>query len=238
VIRRYHALVADVVRSHGGYVAQYLGDGALIYFGYPTAGEDDAERAVRTELALAEQVRNLKDREGLQVRSGVATGLVVVGDRAEGSQASHEPRIMGETPNLAAPRACSRGLVHRLVVGGGFYKPAGADTGLNTQTWPSPDVFAGRRAQSKSNRSALRRPVWTAGSFLGFSNRAFKEIDRRLGELEASAKDRQQPWPPPAMLSSRARKSLVKSVRVRCISRTFQVVAGSSQLCDLMPLSA
>ena len=103
MIRRYHALVADVVRSNGGFVAQYLGDGAMIYFGYPTAREDDAERAVRTALALAEQAKTLQvNGQSLQVRAGLATGLVVVGDRAEGSQASHEPRIMGETPNLAA----------------------------------------------------------------------------------------------------------------------------------------
>jgi class 3 adenylate cyclase/predicted ATPase len=103
VIRRYHAAVAEVVRSQGGFVAQYLGDGALVYFGFPVAHEDDAERAVRAALLLREVVQAI-DVKGahLEVRAGLATGLVVVGDRAEGSKAAHEPQVMGETPNRAA----------------------------------------------------------------------------------------------------------------------------------------
>ncbi|MBV9394538.1 MAG: AAA family ATPase [Methylobacteriaceae bacterium] len=103
VIRRYHALVAEAVRAEEGFVAQYLGDGALVYFGFPVAGEDDAERAVRAAILLREAVQALEvDGKRLQVRSGLATGLVVAGDRAEGSKASHEQQIMGETPNRAA----------------------------------------------------------------------------------------------------------------------------------------
>jgi class 3 adenylate cyclase/predicted ATPase len=103
VIRRYHAMVADTVLSQGGFVAQYLGDGALIYFGFPTAHEDDAERAVRAALLLVRKAAQPTEvGESLQVRAGVATGLVVVGDRAEGSTASHELQVMGDTPNRAA----------------------------------------------------------------------------------------------------------------------------------------
>jgi class 3 adenylate cyclase/tetratricopeptide (TPR) repeat protein len=103
LIRDYHASVADIVRSQAGYVAQYLAHGALIFFGYPIAHEDDAERAVRAALLLRGAAQPIRvNGLDLQMRAGLATGLVIVGDLSEGSQASHEHRIMGETPNLAA----------------------------------------------------------------------------------------------------------------------------------------
>ncbi|MBV8850850.1 MAG: AAA family ATPase, partial [Methylobacteriaceae bacterium] len=103
VIGRYHSLVSSAVAAQDGFVAQYLGNGALIYFGFPTAHEDDAERAVRAALTLREGTQVIDvDGSPLQVRAGLATGLVVAGDRAEGSQAPHEQQIMGETPNRAA----------------------------------------------------------------------------------------------------------------------------------------
>jgi class 3 adenylate cyclase/predicted ATPase len=101
VISAYHKCVAETVRRFGGLVAQYLGDGVLVYFGYPEAHEDDAERAVRTGLELAEAVSALKTPALLQTRIGIATGLVVVGDLT-GSGEAQERRIVGETPNLAA----------------------------------------------------------------------------------------------------------------------------------------
>src|SRR6516162_9680835 len=101
VISAYHKCVAETVRRFGGFVAQYLGDGVLVYFGYPEAHEDDAERAVRTGLELAEAVSALKTPALLQTRIGIATGLVVVGDLT-GSGEAQERRIVGETPNLAA----------------------------------------------------------------------------------------------------------------------------------------
>src|SRR5262249_4043284 len=84
-------------------VAKYLGDGVLVYFGYPQAHEDDAERAVRAGLDLVEAVPKLVIAAGshLQVRIGIATGLVVVGDLI-GEGAAREQAIVGETPNLAA----------------------------------------------------------------------------------------------------------------------------------------
>ena len=85
----------------GGFVAKYMGDGVLIYFGYPQAHEDDAERAVRAGLELVAAVGALKTHAPLQTRVGIATGLVVVGDLI-GSGASQEQAIVGETPNLAA----------------------------------------------------------------------------------------------------------------------------------------
>ena len=101
VISAYQKCVAETVQRFGGFVAKYMGDGVLIYFGYPQAHEDDAERAVRAGLELVTAVTALKTHAPLQTRVGVATGLVVVGDLI-GSGASQEQAIVGETPNLAA----------------------------------------------------------------------------------------------------------------------------------------
>ena len=101
VISAYRKCAADIVERFGGFVAKFLGDGVLIYFGYPQAHEDDAERAVRAGLELIAAVSNLKTHAPLQTRIGIATGLVVVGDLI-GSGASQEQAIVGETPNVAA----------------------------------------------------------------------------------------------------------------------------------------
>jgi len=101
IIAAYQKCVAEMVRRFGGFVAKYLGDGALVYFGYPEAHEDDAERAVRAGLELIAAVSALKTRASLQTRVGIATGLVVVGDLV-GSGEAQERGIVGETPNLAA----------------------------------------------------------------------------------------------------------------------------------------
>jgi class 3 adenylate cyclase/predicted ATPase len=101
VIAAYHKCVADIVRRFDGFVAQYLGDGVLVYFGYPQAHEDDAERAVQASLELIAAVTVLKTRSTLQTRVAIATGLVVVGDILDAG-GSQERGIIGETPNLAA----------------------------------------------------------------------------------------------------------------------------------------
>ena len=101
VISAYQKCVADTVRRFDGFVAKYLGDGVLIYFGYPQAHEDDAERAVRAGLELIAAVAGLKTRASLQTRVGIATGVVVVGELI-GSGEAQERGIVGETPNLAA----------------------------------------------------------------------------------------------------------------------------------------
>ena len=101
VISAYQKSVAETVQRFGGFVAKYMGDGVLIYFGYPQAHEDDAERAVKAGLELVAAVGGLKTHTPLQTRVGIATGLVVVGDLI-GSGASQEQAIVGETPNLAA----------------------------------------------------------------------------------------------------------------------------------------
>jgi class 3 adenylate cyclase len=101
VISAYQKCVAETVGRFSGLVAKYMGDGVLIYFGYPQAHEDDAERAVRAGLELVAAVGALKTHAPLQTRVGIATGLVVVGDLI-GSGSSQEQAIVGETPNLAA----------------------------------------------------------------------------------------------------------------------------------------
>ena len=101
VISAYQKCVAETVERFDGFVAKYMGDGVLVYFGYPIAHEDDAERAVRAGLELVAAIGDLKTHAALQTRVGIATGLVVVGDLI-GSGASQEQAIVGETPNLAA----------------------------------------------------------------------------------------------------------------------------------------
>jgi class 3 adenylate cyclase/predicted ATPase len=102
VIAAYHRAVADVVRSFDGFVAKYMGDGVLAYFGYPRAHEDDAERAVRAGLGLIAAVGRLDVKSVKpQARVGIATGLVVVGDLI-GEGSAQEQSVVGETPNLAA----------------------------------------------------------------------------------------------------------------------------------------
>ena len=101
VISAYQKAVAETVQRFGGFVAKYMGDGVLVYFGYPQAHEDDAERAVRAGLELIELVGKLKIASPLQTRVGIATGLVVVGDLI-GSGSAQEQAVVGETPNLAA----------------------------------------------------------------------------------------------------------------------------------------
>ena len=101
IISAYQKCVTETVRRFDGFVAKYMGDGVLIYFGYPQAHEDDAERAVRAGLELVAAVGGLKTHAVLQTRVGIATGLVVVGDLI-GSGEAQERGIVGETPNLAA----------------------------------------------------------------------------------------------------------------------------------------
>ncbi len=102
LIGAYHRAVAGVVAVFDGFVAKYMGDGVLIYFGYPRAHEDDPERAVRAGLRAIDAVCRLDVKPiKLQARVGIATGLVVVGDLI-GEGSAQEQSVVGETPNLAA----------------------------------------------------------------------------------------------------------------------------------------
>src|SRR5215472_9612714 len=101
IIGGYHRCVADAVARFDGFVANYMGDGVLVYFGYPRAHEDDAEQAVRAGLALVDAVGRLQAPEPLRVRVGIGTGEVVVGDLITSGD-GQERGVVGETPNLAA----------------------------------------------------------------------------------------------------------------------------------------
>ena len=137
IIAAYHRCCTELVERSGGFVAKYMGDGVLAYFGYPQAHEHDAERAVRAGLNLVEAVPKLTTNVGspLQVRVGIATGLVVVGDLI-GAGAAHEQAVVGETPNLAArlqalaePGAVVIASSTRQLIGGLFeYRDLGAVT--------------------------------------------------------------------------------------------------------------
>src|SRR6516165_2639901 len=110
VIGEYHRAVTEIITRFDGFVSRYMGDGVLVYFGYPQAHEDDAERAVRAGLSAIAAIGRLDVKSvKLQARVGIATGLVVVGDLIgavvgdlieQGS--AQEQSVIGETPNLAA----------------------------------------------------------------------------------------------------------------------------------------
>jgi class 3 adenylate cyclase/predicted ATPase len=102
VIRRYQSFVAGTIGRFDGFISRYVGDGVLIYFGYPNAHEDDAERAVRAALAIIAEIDRVRiSNERVRVRIGIATGLVIVGQQI-GTGESHQQTAIGETPNLAA----------------------------------------------------------------------------------------------------------------------------------------
>jgi class 3 adenylate cyclase len=159
IVGTYHKCVAETVARFDGFVAKYMGDGVLIYFGYPRAHEDDAERAIRGGLGLIREVPKLATKAGspLRVRVGIATGLVVVGDLI-GTGEAQERGIVGETPNLAArlqalaePGAVVIASSTRRLTGGLFeYRSLGTVTlkgiGDNVPAW---QVLAASEAESR-----------------------------------------------------------------------------------------
>jgi class 3 adenylate cyclase/predicted ATPase len=123
VISAYQDCVAQTVYRFDGFVAKYMGDGVLVYFGYPEAHEDDPERAVRAALELVAAVSGLRTPVALQSRVGIASGLVVIGDLI-GSGSAREQAIVGRTPNLAA-RLQGIAAPNMVVIAGGTRKLLG-----------------------------------------------------------------------------------------------------------------
>lgn len=124
LMQRYQQVCGEVVARHMGTVAQYLGDGLMVYFGWPVAHEDDAQRAVACGLQLLEVVKAIAAAEPPQVRIGIATGPVVVG-LGDGSGDASQPRMaVGETPNLAA-RVQGQAEPDQLLVGASTWRLLG-----------------------------------------------------------------------------------------------------------------
>jgi len=146
----------------GGFVAKYMGDGVLVYFGYPQAHEDDAERAVRAGLELIAAVSALKTRASLQTRLGIATGLVVVGEIV-GIGTAQERAIVGETPNLAArlqtlaaPDTILIGKATQKLLGGLFELEATGEHELKGFARPIPAWRVRGEAVVESRFAAIR----------------------------------------------------------------------------------
>ena len=134
VNRAYQDACKAAIERYEGYVARYMGDGLLAYFGYPQAHEDDAERAVHAGLSVVKSVGGLRKQDiELGVRVGIATGSVVVGDLI-GEGASQESAVVGETPNLAARL---QGLAEKDTVVISLAPMISWLGGLNTMTWVS-----------------------------------------------------------------------------------------------------
>jgi class 3 adenylate cyclase/predicted ATPase len=168
VIVAYQRAVAQVVAGFDGFVAKYMGDGVLVYFGYPRAHEDDAERAVRAGLGLIDAVRRLAVKSvKLQARVGIATGLVVVGDLI-GEGSAQEQSVVGETPNLAArlqalaePDAVVIAAATRRLVGDLFEYHALGAVELKGIAGPAPAWQVLRPSAVASRFEALRGSVLT-----------------------------------------------------------------------------
>lgn len=177
--RRYQDTVTASVERFDGYVARYMGDGVLAYFGYPQAHEDDAERAIHAGLDIVSSINSSSHDiapnigRALQVRVGIESGPVVVGD-VIGKDASRESPVVGETPNLAA-RLQGLAMPNSVVVGPGTYALAGDPEAFeslgekNLKGFPNPvsvwrviSMASHRGRFERSTRSVLSRFVGRA----------------------------------------------------------------------------
>ncbi|MGA2996249.1 AAA family ATPase [Bradyrhizobium sp.] len=128
LIGTYQKAVAEIVTRFGGFVSRRVGDGVLVYFGYPSANENDPEQAVRASLAVVEGIGLLESRERLQVRVGIATGLMIVGDLIR-SGTANDTEVLGEGPNLASRLQAMAG-PNSIVIDDGTRRLIGSVFGL------------------------------------------------------------------------------------------------------------
>jgi class 3 adenylate cyclase len=200
VIGAYHRCAAAVIERSRGFVAKHMGDGVLAYFGYPRADEHDAERAVRAGLQLVEAMPGLDTAAGeaLQVRIGIATGLVVVSDLI-GAGSAQEQTVVGETPNLAArlqalanPATLVIDPSTRRLTGGWFdYEDLGAVEikGFSAPVIASPVL---RESGAESRFAALRTtgtPLVGRDEELALLQRRWLQANRRSRNAEASYRE-------------------------------------------------
>ncbi len=164
VVQSYQAVSAAVIARYEGHIAQYLGDGLLVYFGYPMAHEDDAQRAVRAGLEIVEILQHtpLLQAHGVQVRLGIHTGLVVVGEIGSGRR---EQLALGETPNIAA-RLQGLAEPNTVVVSAATYRLIAGffecyDSGLQSFKGVSAPVQVYRVLRESTARSRLEVEVST-----------------------------------------------------------------------------
>ena len=184
IIRAYQDACSGAVARYDGFIAKFMGDGVLAYFGFPRAHEEDAERAVKAGLDIAAAIAKLDTRanETLKVRIGVATGIVVVGDLV-GQGSAQEQAVVGETPNLAArlqalaePGAVVIAGSTRRLLGGAFeLKPLGHQT-LKGFDWPVPAWTVLREAENVSRFEASRSQAMTP--FVGREHEVALLLDR------------------------------------------------------------
>jgi class 3 adenylate cyclase len=165
VITSYQNTVAGVVSRYEGFVAKFMGDGVLCYFGWPRANEDDAQRAVRAGLSIIDSIRTTTAPDGtpLATRVGIATGVVIVGDLI-GSGATQEAAVVGETPNLAArlQRGCAAepaGPAHRDAAPVGGRLQADPDRRSGAEGLRRPDRSLCGRRRDVGRKPLRRRPV-------------------------------------------------------------------------------
>ena len=190
VIRAYQDACSGAVARYDGFVAKFMGDGVLAYFGFPRAHEEDAERAVRAGLDIAAVVAKLDTRakESLKVRIGIATGIVVVGDLV-GQGPAQEQAVVGDTPNLAArlqglarPGSVVIAESTRRLLGGAFeLKPLGPQTLKGFDTAVSASVVL-REAENVSRFEASRSQGMTP--FVGREHEVAMLLDRWRDAVE------------------------------------------------------
>jgi class 3 adenylate cyclase len=212
VIGAYHRCCAEVIGRAGGFVAKYMGDGVLAYFGYPRADEHDAERAVRAGLALVEAVARLDTAAGeaLQVRVGIATGLVVVGDLI-GEGEARERGVVGETPNLAArlqalaepgtvviaasTRQLTGGLFDYADLGAVEIKGLAAPVTASRVLRESGPRAASKRCARPARRSSAATRSWRCSCGAGNRRRAARAASCwSLARPASASRASQKPW--------------------------------------------
>jgi class 3 adenylate cyclase/tetratricopeptide (TPR) repeat protein len=186
-LRAYQAVARSVVAEHRGYIAQYMGDGIMAYFGYPVAGEDDAERAVAAGLELTRRVPEVTvGAAAMAVRVGIATGPVVGGD-VIGEGASQQNAVVGETPNLAArlqgeaaPNSVVVSTSTRELVRGLFELERGSERMLKGFDRPQTPWHVTGARPAESRFAALRHQ--TLSDFVGRRS----ELDLLLARWESA----------------------------------------------------